>query len=140
MPIVTPDPEYRYYNCNLQCPKFKTEEFQASSLGLSQWSPSGILSENAFLDYDTEFDIAPAALSQPSSIGELTVYLRNNIGTAQCGILMNIVSKANGTITQVLTYQTVTTFSSITAVKLNETTIRVTSSTPATCYWIWRGI
>jgi hypothetical protein len=138
--MSTPDPNYRYYNCNLQCPKLITKEFQATTASFNQWQPSGIGFENGFLDYNTTFNIAPNALQQSTSCGELTLYMKNTIGTQLAAVLMIIVSKTGGTITQALPYQTVSNFGALNVAILNNTTIQVTCSPAALCRWIWRGI
>jgi len=133
------DPEYRYYNCNLQCPNLKTKTIYANSANISTWSPSGISTENGFLDYTNIFDIAPTALLQENSVGELTVYLKNN-SLDKIQVLMIIVTKASSVIVTALPYQTVGNFTTSTVTILNSTTVRITTNPYCVCSWFWRGI
>lgn len=137
---TTPNPDYRYYNCNLQCPNLITGDLQASTLTYSTLTPSEIGFENGFIDYANTFNIAPAALQQTTSVGELTLYVRNTIGTQLAGIMMILVTKTGGTITQALPYQTNSNFTVLNVAILNNTTIQVTVQPAAICRWVWRGI
>jgi hypothetical protein len=133
------DPDYRYYNCNIQCPKLKSSVFQADSAQITQWYPSGIYMENGVLPYGSVLDIAPTALQQRNCTGELTLYMKNETADVT-EIVMLIVTKAGGIITQALPYQTVGTFTSATLQILNNTTLRLTTSPACNCFWVWRGV
>lgn len=133
------DSEYRAYNCNIKCPNLKTIGLVTSSADISSYSPSGILTENGFLDYNNVFNIAPAALLLTNCVGELTVYIKNN-GTLNVGVMMIIVTKAGGVITQSLPYQTVSNFATFALTNVSNTSVRITVSPYSTCSWVWRGI
>lgn len=133
------DPNYRYYNCNIQCPKLKSKTFQADSAEITTWSPSGIYNENGTVPYGSVLDIAPTALLQKNCTGELTLYMKNDTANAT-ELVMIIVTKSNDVITEALPYQTIGTFAQATLTVPNNTTIRITSSPPCNLYWIWRGI
>jgi hypothetical protein len=137
--IFTMDPDYRYYNCNIQCPKLKSNTFQTDSFESASLSPSNIQCENGYGGPSLTFDIAPAALQASNSTGELTVYLKNELAPT-IAVIMIVVSKSGGVITQALPYQTVSTFTTATVSIPNNTSIRITMYPAGKVQWIWQGI
>jgi hypothetical protein len=133
------DPDYRYYNCNIECPKLKSKVFQADSAEFTTWSPSGIFMENGSVPYGSILTIAPSALTQKNCTGELTLYLKNDTSNVT-ELVMLIVTKANNVITQALPYQTVGTLNSVVISIPNTTSIVATISPACDCSWIWRGL
>lgn len=134
------DPEYRYYNCNIQCPKLKTNTFQADNLVIASYSPSGIKLLNGLIPFGTVLTISPDALLESNACGELSVYLKN-IGTSVVAVMMITVTKSNGVITKVNPYQTVGNLtSSAVDIGSDQKSVKITISPGAKGSWLWRGI
>lgn len=130
---------YRYYNCNIQCPKVLSDEIKTSKLEFDSWTASGIVLQSGEIDFGTTFDISPTSLSLRNAVGELTVYLKND-GEEMVHIIMMIITKTAGTMNPPLNYQTVGNLNTVVISTPSSTTVRIVVTPGAVCKWIWRAI
>lgn len=137
------NPLYRYYNCNIQCPKFISNEIQADKVSFASYANDVKLEVGEVVNAVTSFIVSPMCLSLPNCCGELTLYLKNET-LFYAHVVMILVSKSNGTIpaSNVVMYQNVGNLTSITAAPSGTTGVLVTLPTgmPCTAKWIYRGI
>jgi len=134
------EPDYRYYNCNLQAPKIKCGLFEADEISSTCLIPSGICQYNGVFQYATTFTFTSTEiplLSNPNCSGELTLYCKNDF-QKMANVTMIIVVKANGTITNADFYQRVGNIPSVTS-SIVGNTIKVVTSPSCICKWIFRG-
>jgi len=136
---IVRDPLYRYYNANLQTPRLKCEELYVKTLNATSWTQNGVVLETGDLPFATVFNISPECLADPTCCGELTLYLKNE-GQKMSAVVMNVVTKAGGTLSPPVTYQNVGNFTTVTLTTPNASTVRVTIAPGGICKWIWRGI
>lgn len=143
---------YRYYECNIECPKLKAskhlrcDQCTATSIASTSISSetydfgSGIKTYTGFSPFGTVHTITSAELPPLSGLecaGEITFFLSNN--DTYINVAMASIVKAKGTILQTLLYQKVGNFTS--AVLTNSgNNIVLTIAPGGTCKWIYRGI
>lgn len=133
---------YRYFNCNIQCPRVKTDILTTSKIDLPGGIEFGqVLMETGDAGFGNAFSISPETLSLTNSCGELTCYIRND-ASGDVSVVMIAVAKSNGVIATPTVYQRVGTFGLVTSSVLSTTTVRVILPTgfQGRCYWVWRGI
>lgn len=140
------NPLYRYYNCNIQCPKFISNEIQADKVSFSSYSNGIMLETGEFVNNANTFTISPQCLSGNNCCGELTVYLKND-SLFYSHVVMILVSKSNGTIptANVVLYQNsgnVVGTTQITAAPSGTSSVLITLPAGFLCTakWIFRGI
>lgn len=141
---ITRDPYYRYYNCNIQCPRIKCEQLETeSTISTTVLQPSGVSVYNGYFPVASSFDFTSTQipfLNNYQFSGELTLYMKNDLAKV-CNVTTAYVVKAGGamTTTTTLIFQRC---GNMTAVNLN-----ITSGTSFTiivdpaveCRWIFRG-
>lgn len=136
------NPLYRYYNCNIQCPKFIASEIQGDKVSFNSYDNGIVLETGEFTTSGTSFTITPACLAQANCCGELTVYFKNAT-LFYSHISMILVTKTNGVIadTNVVLYQNLGNITSVTAVKSGNTGVTITLTSGQSCFakWIFRG-
>lgn len=133
------DPDYRYYNCNLQTPNLKCENLKTETLDFTSWKASGINLESGYIPFATAFQISPSSLSQFNAAGELTVYLKNDPEN-YTHVLMYLVTKTGGVLNAPLDYQKYGNFTTLTTSISGTNTVTITIDPGAVCRWIWRGV
>ena len=136
------NPLYRYYNCNIQCPKFIASEIQGDKVSFNSYDNGIVLETGEFTTSGTSFTITPACLTQANCCGELTVYFKNAT-LFYSHIAMILVTKTNGVIadTNVVLYQNLGNITSVTAAKSGNTGVTITLTSGQSCFakWIFRG-
>lgn len=133
---------YRYYNCNIQCPRIKCEMLSTSQIGIVDGLMFGsVFMETGDAGFGEAFNISPQCLSNNNCCGELTCYIKND-ATSDVSVVMIAVAKSKGVIATPTVYQRVGTYGLVTSSVLSTTTVRVIlpTSLQGQCYWIWRGI
>lgn len=136
------NPLYRYYNCNIQCPKLLCNEIQATNVSFSSYTNGIKLETGEFTTSASTFTISPNCLTQTNCCGELTVYFKNDT-LSFAHVAMILVSKTNGTIPvqNVVLYQNLGNLT-VTAAPSGSTGVTVDTGAGNTCFakWIFRGI
>jgi hypothetical protein len=136
------DPEYRYYNCNLQTPKIKCGNLTADKYTLGALSSSGIITYDGIFPFSNTFIFTTShipLLANDNMSGELTLYLRNETADYS-NVTLSIVTKAGGTIQQTNIYQRIGNMTSVDMTSASSTTVTVTTSPYVRCYWVFRGV
>lgn len=139
MSSIVRDPIYRYWNTNQQCPYIKCEGLDTDYLNFRIWTASGITLQSGQIDFDTIFNISPNLLSNANTVGELTIYFKND-GENLVHMLMLIVTKVNSVLGSPLNYQSVGNMTPVIVTIPNNNTVRIQADQGAECKWIWRGI
>lgn len=135
---IVRDPIYRYWNTNQQCPYFKSQGISTDTLDFKTWTASGITLQSGQIDFGDVFNISPTAFGLMDTVGELTVYMKND-GEHFVHILMYIITKVNGILQTPVNYQSVGNIITVTTTTPSNTVVRIQTSEKAECKWIWRG-
>jgi hypothetical protein len=147
MPIVPGnklgDPNYRWYNCNLEAPKIKCRLLDAASVNTFgvQDSHSGSymfsgLKPTSKTHVFTESDIP--LLRNVTLNGELVLYLQN-MGSHVGNVTMSILNKDPVNTCQCTIYQRVGTMTSVDSSSNGSTGFTITVNPAAECRWHFRG-
>lgn len=134
------DPNYRWYNCNLQAPKIKCNQLDAAVVNAVQVGNNG---PKVYAGYKpmasvhnwTSYDIPSLAMSDMA--GELTIYYLNTGGTLS-NVTMSHITRNGGLFQQTNIYQRTGNFTSIDMTSTSDS-VQVTISPAAECKWFYRG-
>lgn len=147
MPINPADqlgePDFRYYNCNLQAPKMKCSKLDVDETTTGHLSPSGLCVDNGYKSLSTTHTFTSTdipCLADSNASGELTLYLKNNkLGKAN--VTMGVVVKLEGEINSSATmfYQRIGNMDSV-DVTVTTSSLTFLVSPAAECRWVFRGV
>lgn len=139
------DSNYRWYNCNIQCPKMKCDEIDATTANFTTFGPNGIHMYSGVKGSSTTHTFTSAdipELSNTTMTGELTLYLKNTVANV-ANVTMTGITRAGNTFPANGTalYQRIGNFTSVefTTSDANKT-ITYTVNPAAECTWIFRGV
>lgn len=139
------DPNYRWYNCNLQAPRIKCDQVDATTANFTTFGPNGIRMYSGIKSSSTTHTFTSAdipELANTTMTGELTLYLTNKEANVS-NVTMTAITKANSTFPTggTVLYQRVGNFTSVefTTSDANKS-ITFTISPAAACTWIFRGV
>ena len=146
MPINPADqlgePDFRYYNCNLQAPKMKCGKLDVDETTTGHLSPSGLCVDNGYKSLSTTHTFTSTdipCLANSNASGELTLYFKNNkLGRAN--VTLAVLIKLAGTLstTSSMWYQRIGNMDTVElTVSGNNATFTV--SPAAECRWVFRG-
>lgn len=139
---ITRDPDYRYYNCNIQAPRIKCELLDPDQINDSEiHMMSGLTSYNGIFPlFGNQFTFDSTVLpimTQKNVSGELTLYLKNDY-TNQCNVTTIILIKTDNILTNADFYQRVGNFTSLTT-GIVANNLVVNTSPSCFCRWFFRG-
>lgn len=146
------NPNYRYYNCNLQAPKVLCNELTTTNLnenGLTV-SPSRILRYNGVSTQKSTHVFTPIeipSLGKSVMSGTLTMYLVNDV-SGESNVSLAMISKTTNlklgnSPLNVLLYQRYGNFTTVeipAPTSTQTTTFQVNVSPPAIIYWRYEGL
>lgn len=146
MSSIVRDPDYRYYNCNIQAPKLYGSEIHADKISFDEYTESGVMLETGISPLNTTHTIAIKCLTKSNCCGELTLYLKNEI-TNIAQVIMLTLSKTGGTFTSgnINEYQRWGNYSTTSGQNYTYSTPTTSSvgialtGGPAEIKWVWRG-
>lgn len=137
------DPNYRWYNCNLEAPKIKCRVLNVevfNNNGASDGT-SGTLAYSGFKPMSTVHTFTPTDIPRLSNDlinGELVLYLTN--GASGVGnVTMSTVNKTPTSGCQCTIYQRIGTMTSVDAASTGNTSFTITISPAAECRWRFQG-
>lgn len=136
------DPNYRWYNCNLQAPHIKCRNLYADSVNMnnSTDTSSGIVTNTGFKRMSTTHTFTTTDiphLSNAGLAGEFTCYMQNHSSDRMSTAMAGLTKVNNKTVCNI--YQRLGNFTTITSTTTNADSFIVTVSPPADCRWIFRG-
>lgn len=139
------DPNYRWHNCNLQAPRIKCDQLDATIATFTTFGPNGIRMYSGVKSSSTTHTFTSTDIPELDNnlmTGELTLYLTNASANAS-NVSMTGITRAgnvfpsNGTVI----YQNIGNFTSVEFATSNANkSITFTVNPAAKCTWIFRGV
>lgn len=139
------DANYRWYNCNIQCPKMKCDQLDVTTVNLASLGANGVSSHAGYKSSSTSHvftstDIPSLSLSCMS--GELTMYMTNCAANVS-NITLSGFTRANGGFPSggSIIYQRIGNATNV-EMTTNDTsdTVTITVDPAMDCRWIFRGV
>ena len=146
MPINPADqlgePDFRYYNCNLQAPKMKCSKLDVDETTTGHLSPSGLCVDNGYKSLSTTHTFTSTdipCLANSNASGELTLYFKNN-KLERANVTLIIIRKTAGVIVDYGWYQRIGNMDAVDITAPSSTSIVATVSPAAEMRWFFRGV
>ena len=146
MPINPADqlgePDYRYYNCNLQAPNMKCGTLTADTVQSGALAPSGLCVDNGFkamASVHTFTSVDIPCLDMATASGELTIYFKNQL-LQVANVTLAVLIKTGGSLnsTSSMWYQRIGNMTSV-ELTVSGSTATFTVDPQVECRWVWRG-
>jgi hypothetical protein len=134
------EPDFRYYNCNLQAPYMKCKKITMDSFTVNEWQPSGICTYNGFKPMNTVHTFTATDLmcmANDTMSGELTMYACNP--SIASSVVLAIITKTRNAFVYANFYQALGNLTSLTVTTSGSSTVTFTFSPAVEIRWIFRG-
>ena len=139
------DANYRWYNCNIQAPRIKCDQLDATTINVATLGDDGISTHSGYKASSTTHVFSSSdipSLDQQNMAGELSLYLLNTSANVS-NVTMSGITRVNYSFPTggVVIYQRIGNFTSV-EVAFNNTTnpVTYTCDPAAECRWFYRGI
>lgn len=139
------DPNYRWYNCNIQAPRIKCDQLDATKVNAVTLGQNGISMYSGFKSSSTThvFSVTDIpSLDLDNMSGELSLYLLNTAANVS-NVTMSGITRVNDTFPTggTVIYQRIGNFTSVElSFSSANKTVTFTVSPAAECRWFYRGV